>query len=69
MPREKKPCQGIFRGLVIGRRNAYGGLYSAIKNGECEVITYVEQSDRPELITLEEEVANAFLQGDTLPII
>lgn len=69
MPRLRKPCQGIFRGLVIGRKNPHEGLYAAIENSECEVIAYVEQSERPELLTLEEEVANAFIQGDKLPII
>lgn len=69
MFKERKPCQGIFRGLVIGRRNPNGGLYSAIENGECEVIAYVAQSNRTELIALEKEVANAFLQGERLPII
>ncbi len=69
MPRARKSCQGIFRGLVIGRKNPQRGLYSAIENGECEVIAYIEQSERPELKKLEEEVANAFIQGDKLPII
>lgn len=69
MPRSRKVCQGIFRGLVIGRKNPHGGLYAAIENGECEVIAYVERSERPELKKLEEEVANAFIQGDKLPII
>jgi hypothetical protein len=69
MPRTRKPCQGIFRGLIIGRKNSNEGIYSAIENGECEVIAYAEQSKRPELKKLEEEVVNAFIQGDKLPII
>ena len=69
MSKERKPCQSIFRGLVVGRKNPHEGLYAAIENGECEVIAYVAQSDRTELIALEKEVANAFLQGERLPII
>jgi hypothetical protein len=62
MLRERKPCKGTFRGLIIGRTNRNGGPYSAIENGECRVIEYVEQSDIPELVTLERAVANAFIQ-------
>ncbi|SFL73378.1 hypothetical protein [Pelosinus propionicus] len=64
MPRERKPCKGIFRGLIIGRTNQNSGPYPAIKNGECKVIEYIEQSDRPELVVLERDVANAFIQAD-----
>jgi len=62
MSRERKPCKGIFRGLIIGRTNQNSGPYPAIENGECRVIEYVEQSDIPELVTLERAVANAFIQ-------
>ncbi|MBP2660763.1 MAG: hypothetical protein H6Q69_3795 [Firmicutes bacterium] len=62
MSRERKPCKGTFRGLIIGRTSRNGGPYSAIENGECRVIEYVEQSDIPELVTLERAVANAFIQ-------
>jgi hypothetical protein len=68
MSRERKQCQGIFRGLVIGRENTNGGLYSAVANGECKVIEYVEHSDLPELLKLEEEVIEAFIQADRLPL-
>lgn len=64
MLRERKPCKGIFRGLIIGRTNQNSGPYLAIKNGECKVIEYEEQSDIPELVALEKEVANAFFQAD-----
>ena len=69
MSKKRKPCQGIFRGLVIGRKCPHEGLYAAIENGECEVIAYVAQSERTELIALGKEVANSFLQGERLPII
>jgi hypothetical protein len=69
MPRVRKSCQGIFRGLVIGRKNQNGGFYAAIKNGECEVIACVERNTRPEFKKLEEEVVDAFIRGDRLPIV
>lgn len=66
MSRERKQCQGVFRGLVVGRDNTSGGPYSAVTNGECRIIEYVQGSDSPELLKLEEEVAEAFIQADKL---
>lgn len=64
MSRERRQCQGVFRGLVVGRKNQNGGPYPAIENGECKVIEYVEQSNIPELIILEREIINAFIQAN-----
>ncbi len=64
MSRERKPCKGIFRGIIIGRTDRNGGPYPAVESGECKVIEYVEQSDIPQLIALERDVANAFIQAD-----
>lgn len=66
MSRERKQCQGVFRGLVVGRVDRSGGLYSAAANGECKVIEYVEHSDVPELLRFEEDVIEAFIQADKL---
>ena len=66
MSRERKPCQGVFRGLVVGRDNTSGGIYSAIEHGECKVMEYFLNSDSPELIELEVEVVKAFIQADRL---
>ncbi len=66
MSRERKQCQGVFRGLVIGRVERSGGLYSAAANGDCKVIAYVEHSDVPELLKFEEDVIEAFIQADKM---
>jgi len=68
MSRERKQCQGVFRGLVIDREHGNGRLYSAVANGQCKVIEYIEHSDVPELLKLEEEVVEAFIQADRLQI-
>jgi hypothetical protein len=66
MSRERKQCQGVFRGLVVGREDRNGRLYSAMVNGECKVIEYIEHSDLPELLKLEGDVIEAFIQADKL---
>lgn len=66
MSRERKKCQGVFRGLVVGRVDRNGGLYSAVANGECKVIEYVEHSNVPELLKFKEDVIEAFIQADKL---
>jgi hypothetical protein len=68
MLHERKQCQGIFRGLVVGREETKGGPYSAVVNGECKVIEYVEHSDQPELLEFEEAIIDAFIQADKLPL-
>lgn len=64
--REKKGCQGIFLGLVTGGENKGSGLYKDIKNGKCEIIEYIENSNISELEKFEEDIAKAFIQADEL---
>lgn len=56
-------CQGRFLGLVIGSKNKRNDLYSSIQSGECKIVEYIENSNRPELVAFEEEVAKAFVAG------
>lgn len=65
---KSKTCKGVFGGLIVGKKGKEDGLYSAIEKGECKILTYMEQSELPELMKLEKEVAHAFIQAEILQI-
>lgn len=68
MPHERKKCQGLFRGFVMERKDKNNGLYQAITKGECTFIEYVELADIPALSLFEQEIVNALIQTDKMPL-
>lgn len=68
MPYERKKCQGLFRGFVMERKNKKNGLYQAITKGSCTFIEYVERVEMPALSIFEQEIVNALIQTDKMPL-
>lgn len=68
MPHERKKCHGLFRGFVMERKDKKDGLYQAITRGECTFIEYFERDDILALSLFEQEIVNALIQTDKVPL-
>jgi len=66
MARERKKSRGICTGLVIGDKgkDIHGGVYPALKRGDCKIICFDDSSNAPEVLKFANTLANIFITVD-----